>query len=100
MTAVVTYGLVASTIKPRLPAEWQWLPTTAACAIVTAVGTSRVYLGVHYPSDVVAGALVGMGWMHGSLRALDRIEQEYERGAWREISLHHLRSLEQRLESI
>ena len=36
---------------------------TAAAAIIVAVATSRVYLGVHYPSDVVAGVLAGGGWV-------------------------------------
>jgi undecaprenyl-diphosphatase len=36
--------------------------TGLALVLVAAVALSRVYLGVHYPADVVAGVLLGTGW--------------------------------------
>jgi undecaprenyl-diphosphatase len=40
----------------------RWLAAGGALAIVLAVAASRVVLGVHYPSDVIAGVLLGAGW--------------------------------------
>ena len=36
------------------------------------VGFSRVYNGVHYPGDVLAGAILGMGYAAGGVWTLDR----------------------------
>ncbi|SRR6266700_1272582 len=33
-----------------------------SCVLVATVGVSRVYLGVHYPSDVVSGISLGTAW--------------------------------------
>jgi membrane-associated phospholipid phosphatase len=39
----------------------KWYVIAPAFTYATAVGYSRMYLGVHYPSDVLAGALIGAG---------------------------------------
>jgi undecaprenyl-diphosphatase len=47
------------------PTRWRWPVAVAATAFAILVGLSRIYLGVHYPSDIVAGWLVAMAWTVG-----------------------------------
>lgn len=56
----LTLGLVASRFvrRRRLKA----LLLTVAVLLTAAVGASRVYLGVHWPTDVLAGWCVGAAW--------------------------------------
>jgi len=49
-------------IRARATPVTVGLAGAGAALIVAAVALSRVYLGVHYPSDVVAGVLLGTGW--------------------------------------
>ena len=51
-----------------------------AAAVVSAVcmGLSRLYVGVHYPSDVLAGALVGSLAALAALALARRWEREHK----------------------
>ena len=62
--ATAFYGAVAMLIV--LHARHQVVraaAVTAAVMLVVVVALSRLYRGMHYPSDVVAGALLGMAWL-------------------------------------
>ena len=58
------YGMGAFLIM-RTISSWRWRLTilTAAVILNVAIGISRIYLGVHYPTDVVAGYAVGSMWV-------------------------------------
>ena len=43
--------------------RWRWLAWTLGPLFVLGVGWARAYLGVHYPSDVLAGWAAAVGWV-------------------------------------
>jgi undecaprenyl-diphosphatase len=56
----LTIALLAARHMPKL--KGRVLLFVLAIAIISLVGMSRVYLGVHYPSDVASGVLFGVAW--------------------------------------
>lgn len=60
-TAVALYLTLALVAVHALRGPARVLAAVAGLALVVVIGASRVYLGVHYPTDVLAGWLTGAG---------------------------------------
>lgn len=57
------YGILAWIITSRINnTALIWSIRAAAAVLVLLIGVSRIYLGVHYPTDVLAGFITGLIW--------------------------------------
>ncbi|HEY1528178.1 MAG TPA: phosphatase PAP2 family protein [Candidatus Angelobacter sp.] len=69
------YGVLAGLLSARTkPLAWRVVIWVVAAALVIAIGLSRIYLGVHYPSDVLAGYLAAAVWV-GTVIVLDHVRK-------------------------
>jgi membrane-associated phospholipid phosphatase len=61
--AVAVYGAAATllVLHRRGKARWWWMPVPVLIAL--SVGVSRIYVAAHYPSDVLAGLILGGVWV-------------------------------------
>jgi membrane-associated phospholipid phosphatase len=71
MIASVLYGVVAAYLCAQTP-DWhrRLLIAAAASVLIALVGFSRIYLGAHYLSDVLAAMAEGLAWLSLCLTAV------------------------------
>jgi undecaprenyl-diphosphatase len=66
MVSCCFFGVLAAILAAREPSRMKRMAIFAAAAIVVALmGFSRVYLGFHYPTDVLAGYAAAVVWLAG-----------------------------------
>ncbi len=74
-TALVLYGLLAYFVWQVTTMRWaRTLAAVFACGITLAVGFSRLYLGVHWLTDVLGGYAAGVAWLVFSIAIVRFLE--------------------------
>lgn len=75
LCSFVFYAVLAGLIADRVrPLAMRVALGLAAALLIAAIGLSRIYLGVHYPSDVIAGYLAAAIWV-SALLVLDHVRK-------------------------
>jgi len=80
MTALVTWGVLLLVALPSVPRRTRpWLIAGTA-ALVVVVGFTRLALGVHFVSDVLAGYVLGAAWLAAMTAAFSAWRRERGHG--------------------
>lgn len=75
MSAAVVYSTVAYLAARLQKRHWHRVLTLlCAAALIVMIGATRLYLGVHYPSDVIAGVIIGLTWAAFCMATLEAIQ--------------------------
>jgi undecaprenyl-diphosphatase len=69
-TMMATSLLFIAAYLFRRERQWKW-PYVVCVMFALITSYSRIYLGVHWPTDVLGGAIIGTVWLAAMLRAMD-----------------------------
>ncbi len=72
MSSVQIWGVVAAVLIALYP-QRRVVIVTSTLLLIAGIGLSRVYLGVHWPTDVVAGFAAGLPFLAVSVHLIHRI---------------------------
>jgi len=61
--SLAVYGFLALMVARELPVQRRWIPYSTAGLVIILIAMSRLYLGVHWFSDVFAGFSLGLAWV-------------------------------------
>jgi undecaprenyl-diphosphatase len=86
MSATVVYGTVAYLLMRLQKHTWaKALTLSGSVILILLICLTRLYLGVHYPSDVLGGMIVGLAWAAFCMATLEASLALGRRSAPREV---------------
>ncbi|WP_066424971.1 phosphatase PAP2 family protein [Anabaena sp. 4-3] len=62
MVSTAVYGCIGYILAKEFP-QWRKQILASTTVVILAIGFSRLYLGVHWPTDVLAGYAAGLLWL-------------------------------------
>jgi undecaprenyl-diphosphatase len=74
MDSLIAYGLFAYWIASQFPRA-RLAAIAGGVVLVVTIGYARIYLGVHYLSDVLAGYSAGLIWLTACITGYQFAEQ-------------------------
>jgi undecaprenyl-diphosphatase len=79
MNAFSLYSILTFLLWRHITAKWaRVLLILFSMAMILSIGISRIYLGVHYPSDIIAGYLAGGFWIASSIWFFQRYQDRWK----------------------
>jgi len=91
LRATVVYGFLAVVLAGGMTPTWRWLPYAWAGTLITLVGSSQLYFGAHWLTDVLVSLTLGLAWV-ATLGLAYRHHRRSET-AWRRLGIIALGTL-------
>ncbi|WP_281933228.1 phosphatase PAP2 family protein [Paenibacillus tyrfis] len=80
VAAVALYGIIVYLLwSPIRNRTGKIALTAAAIFMMVCIGLSRIYVGVHYPSDVIGGMLAGAAWLWLSIAVYKHLSDSHDK---------------------